>query len=145
VKEKDKLIIDNLYYSYAADNHKAILVDARKSLIAFPADECYAIIKYDKKNGFKRVMDVRLNANSSDYEDLYDWYNGLRGLFIGDVFYVVAPDSIHTYDMNNGFKAIDSITLGRGARYVNQDSFSLPEGVDYGDLPGVPIEALIEY
>jgi hypothetical protein len=48
--------------------------------------------------------------------------------------------------MNKGFKAIDSISLGSGARSVNQDSFGLPPGIDYDDLPYMPIEAFgIEY
>jgi hypothetical protein len=72
---------------------------------------------------------------------MWYWYGGLRGLFIGDVFYVIAPDSIHTYDMTDGFKAIDSVSLGRGARYVNKDLFSLPPGYRDGSIDGgVPIE-----
>ncbi|MDR1495498.1 MAG: beta-propeller domain-containing protein [Clostridiales Family XIII bacterium] len=140
VKEKDKLIIDGFSYTYAADNPKAVLVDARKSIIAFPADGSYVILYYEKGEGFERVMDV--NLNPVGYDDMWYWYGGLRGIFIGDVFYVTAPDSIHAYDMGDDFKAIDSVSLGSGAKYVDKDSFRLPPGYDYGDVGGgIPIEA----
>jgi uncharacterized secreted protein with C-terminal beta-propeller domain len=140
VTEKDKLIIEEFYYTEAADNHKAILVDSRKGLIAFPAEGEYAIMKYDEGNGFSRVMDISLNSDGSG-----SWYSGLRGMFIDDVFYVIAPDSIHTYDMNEGFKPIDSVSLGSGARYVDRYSFELPPDYDYRDFyEDIPIEAFNE-
>jgi uncharacterized secreted protein with C-terminal beta-propeller domain len=140
VEEKDKLILDNLYYTYASDNPKAVLVDARKSLVAFPADGSYVILSYDKGGGFKRVMDVTLDPVG--YGDMWQWYGGLRGIFIGDVFYVIAPDSIHSYDMTDGYKAIDSVSLGSGARYVHQDLFNLPPSYRYEDIyENLPREA----
>ncbi|MDR0519656.1 MAG: beta-propeller domain-containing protein [Clostridiales Family XIII bacterium] len=138
VKEKDKLVLQSLDYSYAAENHKAILVDERKSIIAFPADDSYVIIKYSAKSGFRRVMAVRLEIGD-DYGDMYEWYGGLRGLFIGDVFYVIAPDSIHTYDMKDGFKAIDSVSLGSGAAYVHSESYEFPEWAEPDEADISPI------
>jgi uncharacterized secreted protein with C-terminal beta-propeller domain len=143
VTEKDKLILDGASYTYAAENHKAVLVDARRSLVAFPADEGYVILNYDRGTGFSRVMDVRLDP--AGYDDPWYWYGGLRGVFIGEVFYVVAPDSIHAYDMADGFRAVDSVSLGSGARYVDKDSFELPSGYDYDDVYfDVPVRAFVE-
>ncbi|MDR1042384.1 MAG: beta-propeller domain-containing protein, partial [Clostridiales Family XIII bacterium] len=62
VKEKDKLILDGFYSTEAAGNHKAILVDSRKGLIAFPADGDYVIMNYEEGKGFSRVMDVTLDS-----------------------------------------------------------------------------------
>jgi hypothetical protein len=123
-----------------------VLVDERKSIVAFPADDRYVILNYDEGKGFSRVMDVTLER--TDYgDDSWNgsWYLGLRGIFIGDVFYVVAPDSVHAYDMTNGFKALGRVSLGSGAKYVDSGSFSLPPGYGYGDIyRDVPIEAFPE-
>jgi uncharacterized secreted protein with C-terminal beta-propeller domain len=140
VTEKDKLLIEEFYYTEAADNHKAILVDSHKGLIAFPAEGEYVIMRYDEGKGFSRVMDISLYSDGAD-----GWYGGLRGIFIDDVFYVIAPDSIHTYDMADGFKPVDSVSLGSGARYVDRYSFELPPGYDYRDYyEDIPIEAFNE-
>jgi uncharacterized secreted protein with C-terminal beta-propeller domain len=133
VTEKDKLVFDDLYYTQAANNHKAVLIDRNKSLVAFPADEKYVILKYDEGEGFKRVMDVSLDPPDTG------WYGGLRGLFIGDMFYVIAPDSIHAYDMTDDFESVDSVSLGDDATYVDQYSYTLPEGYE---VPNMPIRGL---
>jgi uncharacterized secreted protein with C-terminal beta-propeller domain len=146
VAEKDKLILYGLSYTYAETGHKAVLVDERKSIVAFPAYDKYVILNYDKDKGFSRVMDVTLEPpDYADDEWSGSWYLGLRGIFIGDVFYVIAPDSIHAYDMKDGFKALGSVSLGSGAKYVDSGSFSLPPGYGYGDIYGdIPIEAFPE-
>jgi uncharacterized secreted protein with C-terminal beta-propeller domain len=118
VIEKDKFLLNDLNDSYVSENHKAILVSARRSLIAFPADEKYVIIKYDAGSGFVRVLDISPDVPADV------WSGGLRGIFIGDVFYVIAPDSIYTYDMTDEFKRIDSLTLDEGARAVSPYSYS---------------------
>jgi uncharacterized secreted protein with C-terminal beta-propeller domain len=141
VTEKDKLVIEGLSYTPAADDHKAVLVDERKGLMAFPADNKYVIIGYDADGGFRRIMNVSID--SSGYGVMP---GGLRGIFIDDVFYVIAPDSIHTYDMADGFKAMDSVSLGSGAQYVDEYSFRLPPDYDIRDLPveGIPIEGFAD-
>ncbi|MDR1291925.1 MAG: beta-propeller domain-containing protein [Clostridiales Family XIII bacterium] len=138
VTEKDTLVMDGFSYTEAAGNHKAILVDSRKSLIAFPADGDYVIMNYEQGKGFSRVMDVTLDASGDD-----TWYSGLRGIFIDDVFYVIAPDSIHTYDMADSFKPIGEASLGEGASYVDRYAFSLPPGVGNGNTYEImPIEMI---
>jgi hypothetical protein len=94
-------------------------------------------MSYDEGKGFSRVMDISLDVGGA-----YNWYSGLRGLFIDEVFYVIAPDSIHTYDMNDGFKPIDSTSLGSGAKYVDKYTYNLPPGYDYRDYyEDIPVEA----
>jgi uncharacterized secreted protein with C-terminal beta-propeller domain len=105
VREDATLLLDDLFYSEASYNHKAILADPGKGIIAFPTDEGqYIICSYSEKAGFKRIVDVNLSAGGDDW---YSWYASIRGLFIGDVFYVVHDGGIFTYDMNDGFKNID--------------------------------------
>ncbi|HWP21702.1 MAG TPA: beta-propeller domain-containing protein, partial [Candidatus Cryosericum sp.] len=69
-------------WTIAGNNHKAILADPEKNLIAFPADTDYYIFRYDAATGFTQVAKVDLSS------DLSSW--NLRGLFIGDNFYVVS-------------------------------------------------------
>jgi uncharacterized secreted protein with C-terminal beta-propeller domain len=122
VTEKDKLILNGLSGSEASSNHKAILVDARKSLIAFPADEYYMVYGYDSKTGFERLARITLTGGATG--DGYYWYEGLRGMFIDDVFYVIAPNSITAFDMNDGFAKLGTVSLGVDAtaasRYAAQ-------------------------
>jgi hypothetical protein len=43
---------------------------------------------------------------------------------------VIAPDSIHSYDMQNDFKALGSVSLGSKAKYVDSGSYELPDGYE---------------
>ncbi len=84
-------------------NHKAILVDGEKNLIAFPADSDYYIYRYTADRGFV------LAAKVSMTEDLSSW--NLRGLFIGDNFYVVGESGITVISLNN-FSVVGTVKLG---------------------------------
>lgn len=128
IKEKHTLIIDNYDYSEASSNHKAILVDADKSIIAFPAGGDYLIFSYNEKDGFKQVKAIEYNDNNSgDSEDYYDEYyyeeNIIRGLFIDDVFYIITPNNVQTYDMDDGLKAMADLRINKGAKPVNSNSY----------------------
>jgi uncharacterized secreted protein with C-terminal beta-propeller domain len=112
VREKDKLILTDLWDSEASYNHKAILADASKGIVAFPADGQYIICGYTPEEGFRRIVDVRLEGVNKNFGY---WYSSLRGLFIEDIFYVVSANSVHCYDMQDGFRKIGSLTLSRTA------------------------------
>ncbi len=73
-------------------NHKAILVDVTRNLIAFPADGAYYIYSYDAQKGFEQLKKVGVSNDM--------WSDGLRGLFIGKTFYVVSEKGITVIDMN---------------------------------------------
>ena len=80
-------------WTIAGNNHKAILADPEKNLIAFPADTDYFIYRYDAGTGFTQVAKVDLSS------DLSSW--NLRGLFIGDNFYVVSESSVTVISLVN--------------------------------------------
>lgn len=119
VTERDTLVMGAHNYSAAMENHKAILVDDRKSLIAFPADGSYFIYHYGNGTGFslKAQIDLQETASSSVL------LNDLRGLFIDDVFYVVGPNTVHSYDMTNGFSRIDSVGIDSDAGFAVAESY----------------------
>jgi uncharacterized secreted protein with C-terminal beta-propeller domain len=105
VKEHDTLLLKDLLYSEASYNHKAILADPGKGIIAFPTDEGkYIICSYSAAGGFKRIVDINISKYADDYDS---WYASIRGLFIGDLFYVVSERGIFTYDMTDGFKNVE--------------------------------------
>ncbi|MEG1754788.1 MAG: beta-propeller domain-containing protein [Clostridia bacterium] len=80
-------------WTAAGANHKSILVDAAKNLIAFPADSAYYIYKYTKAQGFEQLKKISMT------NDLYSW--NLRGMFIGDYFYVLSDSTISVISLTN--------------------------------------------
>jgi len=105
VAEAHTLVFDK-YYSSALYNHKAILVDANKNIIAFPADSEYLIFGYDVTNGFYKKASVKL--------DNWQWSNDSRGFYINDYFYVVASNSVAIIDLNS-FALVRTIKYGDAA------------------------------
>jgi len=82
----------NGYYSSASYNHKAILIDANKNIIAFPVDNEYIIFGYDAKSGF--YLKSRISVTAAW------WLSNSRGLYINDNFYVVSDNHVTVIDMD---------------------------------------------
>ena len=80
-------------WTIAGSNHKAILADPEKNLIAFPADTDYYIYRFDAGTGFTQVAKVDLSS------DLSSW--NLRGLFIGDSFYVLSESGVTVISLSS--------------------------------------------
>lgn len=78
-------------YSEALYNHKAILVDPAKNLIAFPVENHYAVYGYDSQKGFYEKGIIRVNG----------WSSNLRGLYIGGEFYLVGADTLRVLDLTS--------------------------------------------
>ena len=98
VTEQDKTLLDGFTYSGALYNHKAMLVHEGKNLIGFAATSNYYYTKYMvyeyTEIGFvcKASLDIE-----NDYKYAMD---DIRGLFIGDEFYVIGRQVLHVYDIN---------------------------------------------
>jgi uncharacterized secreted protein with C-terminal beta-propeller domain len=84
------------YWSDASYNHKAILVNADRSLIAFPAEGAYYVYGYDKQTGFYQKAKIDAGDNL--------WDGSLRGLFIGECFYVCSAERITAYALSDFVK-----------------------------------------
>ena len=89
-------------WTIVGSNHKAILVDAEKNLIAFPADSNYYIYRYTEK-GFELAAKVNMTA------DLSSW--NLRGLFIGNYFYVIGESGLTVISLTD-FTVVGTVKLG---------------------------------
>ena len=103
LKEESTLEID-ADYSQALYNHKAILVDQARGLIAFPAEGNYLVYGYSADQGFQLKKEIT-------FENEWDWQS--RGIYIGDCFYVVSSDCIYTIDLNT-LENVGQTILSRG-------------------------------
>ena len=92
-------------WTVVGSNHHAILVDPAKNLIAFPADSAYYIYAYDAEKGFTELAKVSMS------EDLYSW--NLRGLFVGDSFYVLSESSVTVISLNT-WETVKTLTISYG-------------------------------
>ncbi len=90
-------------WTIVGSNHKAILVDAEKNLIAFPADSAYFIYRYTADQGFVLAARVSMTA------DLSSW--NLRGLFIGNYFYVLGDSGVTVISLSD-FSVLTTVKLG---------------------------------
>lgn len=114
VTENDKYVMYDTYSSPAQYQHKALMIDSGKNVFGFcyDAEEItsangntaseyysygyyYSTFTYDENKGFIRTATYRL-----DYDYMYD-IEDVRGLFIGDYFYLVTPTSIESYRLGD--------------------------------------------
>lgn len=100
VTEQNKTLLD-CYWTQVDWTHKAALIDSEKNLIAFMGSDAYYIYGYQSGQGFS----LRAKLNLWGY-----YYDGVRGLYIGDVFYLCSADGIRSYRMDN-FERIASLTF----------------------------------
>ena len=87
-------------YSAALYNHKAILVDAEKSIICFPANSEYLVYGYDNQIGFYLRASINLDNDTL--------YNDSRGLYTSKFFYIVYDNGIAVIDMET-FKLLATV------------------------------------
>ncbi|MDD3401542.1 MAG: beta-propeller domain-containing protein [Eubacteriales bacterium] len=94
VTEASTVLLTDVYWSEATNNHKAILVDVEKNLIAFPAEDTYYVYAFDTASGFTLKGEVQYNE-----DDEYFSYANMRGLYIGNCFFVVSQERIIALDL----------------------------------------------
>ena len=102
VTEENKYTIEESYGTDVGYNYKGVFVDVQKNLFGFVTYHdgvTYQLYTYDEAEGFKEVMSRQLSG-----------YEGSRGLYIGDVFYLVSGNMIESYSMN-GFEKMGDIVL----------------------------------
>lgn len=112
VSEKSKEIIEYLRNSDIGTNHKEILVDYNKNLIGFAAGgDFYYLYSYSNDKGFelKDILDVPQYLDSQGNYDYYYWTsNNVRGIYIGEYFYVCSGVGINSYKLSD-FSEVDSL------------------------------------
>lgn len=94
-------ILEDQYSSEALHNHKAIIVDKEHNLIAFPDEYTgYLIYGYSKSEGFYKRAEIKLDH----------WSSLLRGLYIGDEFFVCSDSHIIKCSLDD-FAEIEKLEL----------------------------------
>ena len=102
VKEMSTYVLENVLSTDAGYNYKAVFADAEKNLFGFMAygDSIeYKMFTYDEAEGFKEVFS----------KDIVN-YGNVRGLYIGETFYLVAGNTVESFTLN-GFEKIDDLVL----------------------------------
>ncbi len=103
VTESDMTDIPALY-SEALSNHKAVLCDYNRNIIAFSAQGYYSPFSYfvySYENGkFIQKLQVKLDMGTAT----------CRGIYIGKTFYIVTDREIYCYDMAN-FEQLNTLKL----------------------------------
>ena len=104
VQEKDTFVMENVYSGDVLYDYRAALVDPERNLIGFSAydgaRERYYVFSYDRESGFACRMEARVSGTG---------YSAARGLYIGDVLYVVKGNIIEMYRMEDYKKTGDLI------------------------------------
>lgn len=105
VKEQSKLLLSKFNYSEALYNYKAVLIDTKKNLFGFCADDyyddddrtVYMLFKFEGGE-FCKVMEI----DCSDYER-YGYE--VRGTYIGERFFLFAESGlVEEYGLSDGRK-----------------------------------------
>lgn len=102
VTETEKYVLENTYSSDVFYDYKAAFVDVEKNLIGFRVDGDvmrYVIFTYGE-NGFECLFERELSG--------YAW--NARAVYSGSRLYLVAGNTVESYDMKN-YKKIDDIVL----------------------------------
>lgn len=108
VIEANKTIVDGVYYSEASSNHKAILINKDKDIIAFPADGKYYIYSYSAENGFTEKAIVSLSPDAE--KEPYYYYQNMRGLFIGGYLYIISDAGVSSFGMTD-YKLFETLVF----------------------------------
>ncbi len=108
VKEEDKHVIENAWYSEAQYNYKAMMIDPEKNVFGFlyGTDDNYYYVtySYDEEYGFVETAKYEISDDSA-YER-----EGVRGVYIGDYLYICTNRQITSYKLNSE-QQIDNIVF----------------------------------
>ena len=105
VEEESVCVLDNVYYAEVFYDYKAALVDEEKNIIGFPAEEngaeTYYVFSYDEEKSFDCRMKEQINGSG---------YQAARGVYIGELLYVVKGNIIEAYQIGD-YQKVDDIIL----------------------------------
>lgn len=103
VQEVEKYVLEDAYSTEVSYNYKAALVDADKNLIGFLAycdgGAYYYIFSYEE-DGFECLFE----------KDMVGYNNDIRGIYVGDMFYIVTGNTIESFTLDS-FDKVDDIVL----------------------------------
>ena len=101
VKETARRIVPGVTWCPAVDEYKAIFANPARNLVGFWCEGRYMVFAWDGTDGFERVL--LYDFFEDDLQEKND-YNTMRGLYIGDVFYLAGAGSVIAFDMDADFQ-----------------------------------------
>ncbi|MBU5482464.1 beta-propeller domain-containing protein [Blautia sp. MSJ-19] len=118
IQETDRFILKNVLVCDALSNYRAILASPQKNLFGFAyvvygnssdiydtsENYYYALFSYSEADGFE--PQVYLDLNKSELFDGsmdYQTYRTVRGVYAGNMFYLVTEKGIASYNMQDGY------------------------------------------
>lgn len=109
LKTINTCVIENTDYSPVLYQYKCVLADEKENLIGF-ATETYVknhtgnYLLFSWADG--KFVEQMAQPVNDDYR-----IDQLRGIYIGDRFYLVYPTEINSFDRSNGYQWIQKLTL----------------------------------
>lgn len=101
VKETQKYVLEGMYGTDVYD-YRSVFADAEKKLFGFSAygdSQKYYIFSYDENDGFQL-----------EFERVLGTYGNTRGMYIGELFYLVSGNTVEAYTLN-GFEKVGDLVL----------------------------------
>lgn len=101
VKETQKYVLEGMYGTDVYD-YRSVFADAEKNLFGFSAygdSQKYYIFSYDENDGFQL-----------EFERVLGTYGNTRGMYIGELFYLVSGNTVEAYTLN-GFEKVGDLVL----------------------------------
>ena len=113
LKEIDKLVVQNVHSFPGEYDYKALTVAPDKNIIGMVTSwygeqnsgDSYMIFSYKKGKGFKNQMAYSFGPTESNDLGYIDT-SGARGLYVGDIFYVVTNERIYAFDIEQGYRKV---------------------------------------
>ena len=125
IKEVNKTVLTDMFFSTAQYDHKSLMIDPEKNLIGFYAEsynpdigdynDYYIIYSYDPSAGFQEVFrcDILQDPDLSYGTGAYGIYTyTIRGLYIDNIFYLVNGNRICSYSMDT-FRKLKGLVNSR--------------------------------
>lgn len=111
----DSMVIKNMDFSPALDNYKCVLAEPGANLIGFAARENYSSAEgwkgYYLLFGWQDGKFCSLLTEEMEGFAEGDLLASCRGLYAGDMFYLVNPDEIISFDRKDGYRETDRLVL----------------------------------
>ena len=101
VKETARRIVPGVTWCPAVEEYKAIFVNPDRELVGFWCDGRYLVFAPDGAGSFERVL--LYDFYEDDLQEDND-YSSMRGLYIGDTFYLAGASGVIAFDMTNDFE-----------------------------------------
>lgn len=105
----DTVILKNMDYTPALDQYKTVLADPSCNLIGFAAtdydaewENMYLLFRWEEGQ-FTDVFSKEIGENA----------DRIRGMYVGDYYYIVTGNQIISFDMQNEFTEVATFSLSR--------------------------------